>query len=221
MTTLELIVRTGFRVGNRRRRWQQHLIDLDIERSESTELGWKHAGPDLGLIRHLDDPGQYFFVCVVKSPYAYIESLHRRPYQDLLPRRTSLDEFVNSPWDTVGRDNLDGRSLRSPVELWNLKVASYHELAASVPNCMISRYEDIVADLSGFFDKLDAFLSMTASRINIETSTKGDDEMDFASYAAKYTHYDPGKLGASVIDSINHFLDHDLVKRAGYGIYAG
>ena len=128
----------------------------------------------------------------------------------------TLLEFVTGKWDTVVRDNVAAASLRSPVELWNLKIAGYFDLQRFAPRICIIRYESVLCDIDATFDQLDAFLRVKGTRKLIENATKNMDRLKFADYVARYADYDPMELGRDVVAAINEYLDRDIVRRAGY-----
>lgn len=199
---------------------QEHLLDVDTRKMKESDFGWKHTVPNIEFIRTASNVSKTYFVCVVKYPYSFITSLFNRPRNDQLERRTDLRKFVESPWKLTARDSIPMHFLESPVQLWNYKVGSYLRLKDSVPNCMIVKYEDIIADVGSFFDSTDRFLGLNGTRNNVlESATMGEKVMTFDMYARKYGSFDPATLGRRVVRSINQFLDSDIVEKAGYKIF--
>ncbi len=197
----------------------EHIIDLDIQKMKESDFGWKHRVPDVEYIKTAKNVSSTYFVCVVKYPYSFVTSLFKRPRNDQLEPRTDLRKFVESPWKLTARDNIPMHFLESPVQLWNHKVGSYLLLKDSVPNCMIVKYEDVIADLESFFDRTDLFLGRKGTRENVLESTTDSKDITFDMYARKYLGFDPSTLGRKVVRSINQFLDEDIVEKAGYKIF--
>ena len=104
---------------------------------------WKHTLPvwDPAFV----EKRAHVAFCV-RNPYSWALSLARRPYHQRGPRTSRVLDFVTQPWLTVSRDNMDA-VLRSPMELWNGKVAAYGAFMrqAEVPTRLI-RFENFVAD---------------------------------------------------------------------------
>jgi hypothetical protein len=107
---------------------------------------WKHALP---VWDEAFSVKRAHVVFCVRNPYSWVLSLARRPYHQKGPKTAGVLDFVTQPWLTVARDNM-GAILRSPMELWNGKVAAYGAFirAANVPVQMI-RFESFVADPEG------------------------------------------------------------------------
>ena len=114
----------------------QWVRDLYFACTHRRNLGWKHCVPDPDerrLHTWKGEPGALVFVTLTKNPYAWLLSLHRRPYHPAHPRGLDFLTFLQTPWRTFGRDNMGRARLASPVELWNAKNRAYLALARTPP----------------------------------------------------------------------------------------
>jgi hypothetical protein len=117
--------------------------DRQYEKLFASELGWKHAKiPNLprGIKSY---PACTGFIALVKNPYAWLLSLHARPYQNEASSVLNFSEFLRAPWFTVEREHAGVPSYPNPIKVWNDKVRSYRRLSAFGPS-MIIRYEDVL-----------------------------------------------------------------------------
>jgi hypothetical protein len=183
-------------------------------------LGWKHAiAPDAKhLARARIDPQDLLFVTLTKNPYAWLRSLHHRPYH---ARQTvgDLANFLSTPWRTVAREHAPAR-FANPIAIWNAKNASYLELADRVPT-MNTRYEDWLADPIGRLEALGREWLLRPSRQpfeNIEEASKRQDHgKRFEDYRDDYLKETwRAAFDADCIRCINEALDPELMARFGY-----
>ena len=201
---------------------REWVRDLYFACTRRHNLGWKHglATTPKRLAREDRHRRQSLaFVTVTKNPYAWLLSLHRRPYHPTHPGALDFETFLATPWRTVGRDNMHRVTLKSPVELWNTKNRSYLELAPA--NTLNTIYETTIRDPQAFIDDVvDRFgiRRSTASFRNHEVSTK-DRTKDFGFYRDYYLNERwKDELTDAAISAINRRLDKDLVSRFGYEI---
>ena len=178
-------------------------------------LGWKHGLAREGLPRRRG----LALVTITKNPYAWLLSLHRRPYHPTHPGALDFETFLATPWRTVGRDNMRRVTLESPIELWNAKNRSYLALAPGIT--LNATYERTIRDPQAFIDNVvDKFGArrLTASFRNHEVSTK-DRTKDFGFYRDYYLNERwKDELTDTAIAAINRGLDRDLVSRFGYQV---
>lgn len=208
------------------RRWQEwvpgneFIRDLYFKMSFKQNLGWKHTAvpePDVLQTYQLYQNPDLKFLTLTKNPYAWILSLHKRPYHRYYdgPGQTLLD-FVQTPWKTVHRDGVSERVLASPVELWNLKVASYDNLP--VDRTLNLTSVQLIANPEAVIHQIvDQFGIPLKSRKFIDhiESTK-DDSKDSNWYRDYYVNEKwKHKLSPEVIEAINLYLDKELVVRRG------
>ncbi|WFE76671.1 hypothetical protein [Roseinatronobacter sp. S2] len=200
------------------------LVEDDRDRRYAqrfaAELGWKHAripnGPEGQA--YPDDVG---FIALMKDPYAWLLSLHKRPYQSKLNNhlhRISFSEFLRAPWRTVGREH-GPAEYPNPVELWNDKVSSYAQLAEHGP-AMLVRYEEVIEDINGFVHRVaESFGSELPTQVSVPTKSTKNDGRSTADIVAFYKDRSwVSKLCATDIEFINSQLDHDLARRCGYQV---
>lgn len=181
-------------------------------------LGWKHARvkPPHVIKRHpVVKNHSVLFITITKNPYSWILSLYRRPYH-LRKHGPDLETFLASPCRTTGRDNTR-RSLGSPVELWNIKNASYLQLPPE--NTLNITTESLFEDPSAVIDRIGRRLDtprISNRFINYERSTKKT--------SATGSHYRDyylnerwrGDLSTKAIAIINNKIDKTLMARFGY-----
>ena len=216
------VIPEGIRRIHRMLPGREWVRDLFFACTRWHNLGWKH-----GLAttpKRLASEGRHrrkslAFVTITKNPYAWLLSLHRRPYHPTHPGTLDFETFLATPWRTVGRDNMRRATLESPVELWNAKNRSYLELAPA--NTLNTTYETTIRDPRAFIDDVvDKFETprLASSFRNHEVSTK-DRDKDFGVYRDYYLNERwKDELADTAIAEINRRLDHDLVSRFGYEI---
>lgn len=197
--------------GDRDRRFAAHF---------DRHAGWKHARtPNLpaGRSRYPDGLG---FIAVVKDPYAWLLSLHRRPYQGVrhsFAAPLPFAEFLRAPWPTVGREHAPAE-YPNPVRMWNDKVAAYDALHAHGP-AMVVAYERVIEDIEGFVREAAATFGLEApARVRIRSaSTKKDDSRSTEDIVRHYRSRDWAKgLSAEDLAFIDAELDQALRERFGY-----
>lgn len=203
-----------------KRLWlRQVRMDEYFESNAWSTLGWKHAVPPLNTILGSPNVDCTLFVTVVKNPYSWALSLFRRPYEVIaINKPTSLKEFLNEVWPTVRRDNAPS-ILKSPIELWNYKTASYHELAKHT-NTVNLRYEDTLADPLNSVNVLSDFLDRRSRDPVIESESakevdRGNKDLNYYRdyYLSERWRSD---LTEADIALINEYLDPTTVRLAGY-----
>jgi len=183
--------------------------DLYFQDTFSRNLGWKHTlvEPAERLKTHAACTDDLLFLTLTKNPYAWLLSLHRRPYHHYGPALGDFRTFLTMPWRTVGRENAPGE-FSSPVEMWNAKNASYRRLGDGLPVLHI-RYEDLLADPDRILTDIQ---EKSGCRRRPERAAPGaDDEEASAFYRSYYLEEQWRKrLSAIEIGLINERLDDDL-----------
>ncbi len=195
------------------------LRDLYFRLTYHRNLGWKHSRvrPPKKLRRHrlADSVG---FLTVTKNPYSWLLSLHRRPYHQYFDEDPDLLTFLRSPWRTVGRDECGG-DLRNPIELWNLKNASYLPLA-DLGGLNLTT-ESVLLAPEASIEQIRQRFGLTrlgAEFRNYERSTK-EEGKDNAWYRDYYLHERwRENLPAEAIATINETVDQDLMAHFGYRV---
>ncbi len=204
---------------------KEYEVDRATAAAEPEHLGWKHScvPPDLFERAPYEE---LRVVCITRNPYAFMRSLLRHPYHGfMLPKPRKLLELTNTPWKTVARDRVEAAFLDSPVQLWNLKVASYFRLQERHPDkVLILRYEELVAAPDLAFDSLDALLGQAGRRqvpmeaVKQLTGWRRFFRPGFSVYARRAARFDPQSLGAEALEAINRYLDPEVVAQAGYAM---
>lgn len=175
---------------------------------------WKHALPVWDVA--FREKRAHVVFCV-RNPYSWALSLARRPYHQKGPKAKRVADFVEQPWLTISRDNM-AAVLRSPMELWNGKVAAYGAFVrqAEVPTRVI-RFESFIVNpaegvrevLSDFSIPFDEIRELAASTKNPATTLN-----DISLY---YNREDWKKsLTAEVVAAINASIDWELAAQYGY-----
>ncbi|MGD1854735.1 MAG: hypothetical protein ACFB2W_10825 [Leptolyngbyaceae cyanobacterium] len=199
---------------------RERISDSIFEYKASHLFGWKHAAivPEkLEKHPHFEETG---FIFLVKNPYTFLKSLHKRPYHSLIQLPKNIDKFIDMPWPTLSRDNISHALLNNPIELWNYKVASYLNFLESHSNAILLRYESLLENYELLFDVIeDKFLLKSGSRSPILKSTKYD-RMNTNDYQNKYLHNDSKDgLSSSSIELIRSSLDERLMRSCQYESY--
>lgn len=192
--------------------------DCYFRLTERRNLGWKHRSV-AALVAAGRNP-RLIFVTLVKNPYSWLLSLHRRPYHQVsAPKSASFEDFIDAPWHCRWRDRAGAAVLASPVELWNLKNRSYADLVARCGGVLL-RYEDLLTDPEAAVRSIAAAAGRTlaAPFRNIEAATKSD-AGTFAGYRDYYLQERwASRLSASAVARINARLDLPLTAALGYSV---
>ncbi len=102
----------------------------DIRRSRLAGLSaWKHAAP---VVDESYAEKKTSVLFLVRDPYSWIASFFRNPYHARAPLPPTLAGFVEQPWLTMQRDNIEP-ILNSPMALWTEKLRAYRAFAAAAP----------------------------------------------------------------------------------------
>jgi hypothetical protein len=136
-----------------------------IFRGTDEAHAWKHCATNFDEVGAL---GDCLTIFLVKHPLAWLASLFDRPYHQIGPRARSIAELTATPWQTVERERLEGRSFK-PLDLYREKISSYLELAPRVGGVFV-RFEDLIADPEMVMRRL----GLSGSFVPHERSTKGD-----------------------------------------------
>lgn len=207
-----------------KRNWlRQAKMDNYFSTNLWNTLGWKHSCPPIEVILSRPDRSDILFVTITKHPYAWALSFFRRPYENpgiSVPER--IGDFLSEPWPSVRRDNT-AACLESPIELWNLKTASYSQLA-KVAHVLRCRYEDVLAEPDSFLEAESKHLRKKKDQYEVLVdAAKQQDKgtKDFHNYRDYYLNERWREvLTSDDIKVINRFLDPSVVKEAGYDILA-
>lgn len=200
---------------------EEELVrDVYFYLTYSRNLGWKHscAKPMDALKRYAVARNNLYYLTITKNPYSWLLSLYRRPYHQCYPKKLDFEEFLKTPWRTVGRDNI-GRTLKGPVELWNIKNFSYLQLAGS--DTLNITTEDIFKDPEAVIDKVSSQFAvdrLSDDFTNYERSTKNESK-DTHYYRDYYLNEKwRNKLSEEAISIINESVDKSLMGAFGYKV---
>ena len=174
---------------------------------------WKHALP---VWDEAYSVKRAHVVFCVRNPYSWALSLARRPYHQKGPKAGCVLDFVVQPWLTVSRDNMDA-VLRSPMELWNGKVAAYGEFIrqADVLTRVI-RFERFVVDPETEVRGVLSDFGIPFKAVRAVAPTKNS-AVTLAEISKYYRREDWKKsLTAEVVTAINGPVDWELAAHYGY-----
>lgn len=184
--------------------------NFEIELLKNDETGWKHRlAPSKEEIEYDLNP-EIYYLCLVKNPYSWLLSMHKRPYQHEELRKLRFRDFLKYSYGDY----------RNPIMMWNLKNRSYLELGNYTKNHIFFRYED-------FLESIAEPLNTIASKFGIAkppfyknihvllTNSHGISKNKF--HAEYYTEEIwKEKLNPDHIETINQFLDKDLMNKLEY-----
>ncbi len=180
-------------------------------------LGWKHAKIEVeNLSVH-----ECFFVVVIKNPYSWLLSLHKRPYHNPAASDLSFSEFIRTPWPTMKCDGLDAK-LVMPVELWNKKNRSYYEFCKQVKSSLLISYEGVLDSPVDFLSSLSTILGEDIRgevKLQNTGSKSSDKHRTFSNYRDYYLNEMwREKITKEDVVYVNSELDEQLVNNLGYSL---
>jgi hypothetical protein len=145
----------------------------DVFEGKEAALSWKHCATNFADINSLKEMSVIF---IVRHPGSWVSSLYKNRYHLPLRPAGTFAEFLRTGYKTVRRERLDRRVCR-PLEIYNLKIASYHKLASQLETEGIEhvfvRFEDIVLSQSETLERLRRFFRNPRKDFNLlHRSTK-------------------------------------------------
>ena len=203
----------------RGRQVDEAIKDWWFEMTFPLNLGWKHmAVPSPDLLSKYSISHSTHFIALVKNPYSWLLSLHRRPYHLYDAKDLPIHDFVSTPVACLGRENMPSAYL-SPVELWNHKMASYIRLCMAFPTLVI-KYEELLRSPLTIVRSISKSLhgNFESSEFeNIHLSSKPTRTNTYDDYRKYYlTEQWRSDLNAAAIEAINRGLDGSLMAELGY-----
>ena len=183
--------------------------NLGIQILDTPETGWKHRiAPSPEEITSLGN--EIHYVCLVKNPYSWLLSMHKRPYMHEDLKNLSFGEFLKYSYGDY----------RNPIIMWNLKNKSYLEMGKYAPNYILVKYEDFLQNISGP-------LNLIAQRFNLEKPALYKNILSLLTnsrvISSRKFHHDyylkekwRHNLSTQHIELINQFLDKDLMNKFNY-----
>ena len=186
--------------------------NLDVELDESPVLGWKHRlAPSEDEIPE-ENKESTLFVCLVKNPYSWLLSMHKRPYHHESLKKLSFSDFLKYSYGDY----------RNPIVMWNKKSRSYVELGNYVNNHALIRYEDLLADITTTLNAIADKFGIDKPELykNIKNLLSNSHGIRSQKFHRDYYMEEKWKkaLRPHHTEQINRFLDEDLMKHFDYQI---
>jgi hypothetical protein len=197
---------------------RERLLDQQRKNEFADNFGWKHAAVSPDYLQGGYRFHNTLFLFIVRNPFVFLASLYRRPYNAFRSEWPDKLSFLTSAWLCNERDRLSDILLDSPVQLWNLKNASYLRTHSQLPNSVLLRYETLVQAPEQFLQTLhERFGIRLADPITIpQGSTKGD-TIAYAEYLDRALSYAPGAdFSAEELREIAARIDWPLYNELGY-----
>lgn len=194
----------------------EFIRDLYFLLTYRKNLGWKHT-----LVKPHKMPinRSLTFITITKNPYSWLLSLYRKPYHQYFKSKPTFEDFLNTPWKTVGRENTQNKFLANPIELWNLKNKAYLQLSSAQTINLTS--ESLFEDAGKVIDSISNQFSIEKKSdkfINYEKSTK-DKKKNGAYYRDYYLSEKwRDQLSPTAIITINNSIDKVLMSHFGYNL---
>lgn len=134
-----------------------------------TTGGWKHAKITSRFIEGFFMQNECHAICTIRHPLAWARSMQNNPFNVIGDVSEDFDIFINAPWRTRLRDEMDCKVLPSLLVLWREKVSKYIEYAAQYENFHIIRYEDLLLKPEESFHQLSQFLPLKTETPQLPT----------------------------------------------------
>lgn len=187
----------------------------DIRRSHmGGHSAWKHAAP---VVDESYAEGRASVLFLVRDPYSWIAALYRNPYHARAPLPETLAAFLEQPWLTMPRENVDP-ILMSPMALWNLKLKAYREFlrAAPVPSAVL-QFEHFVLDpVKALSAPLEQFGISAKGLKKIKESTKKRGQSERARRKFYKTRAWEKEISREAAEMINSLVCWDIAECFGY-----
>jgi hypothetical protein len=184
--------------------------NLAVNLSTTPDLGWKHRlapGQD-----ELTEPhsSETIFLCLVKNPYSWLLSMHKKPYLHEELRKLSFSEFLNYSYGDY----------RNPIVMWNKKNQSYLDLQNVVKKHKLIRYEDLIddykkimVDICGSFEIENPVFFKNMH--NLISNSRGVTGTKFHTDFYRKERW-RNALRTNHIDQINTYIDPSLMRTFNY-----
>ncbi len=163
---------------------REELLDAAFENADALH-SWKHCATNFETVGSLENVTVLF---LVRHPASWLLSLFKNPYHLLPPPDGTLADFISRRRRTVARERLGEASLR-PLEIYNLKIASYlklrSQLEASGMSSRIIRFEDNIINQPGVYEDIRNMLvdpDETFSPVVRSTKSSGKTLEEYADY---------------------------------------
>jgi hypothetical protein len=139
----------------------ENLINLNFDTSVTWKYGWKHF---FGF-NNLDNSDDTLFICIVRNPYDWINSLYRDQHH--LPRSfRNIDNFLSDEFYSINqKENISeimgDRNIFTHERYKNIFEARHVKnqylidvLPTLVKNYILIRYEDLLEDFDNTMNKI-------------------------------------------------------------------
>ncbi len=179
-------------------------------------FGWKHAALRRQQLQDVAAFSDTLFVCIVRNPYAFVDSLYQRPYNLYAKRSRTRAAFCREPIFLNARDNLACGIVSGPAELWTRKVRSYLELS-DLSNLVVVRYEDVVSRFAELFEFLRGAGIQVCDSPSPPAKSTNNDSMTFEDYLDKARQFDAEQVfEAAELECLRPGLDPEVCSALGY-----
>ncbi len=186
--------------------------NLKVKLLNELTLGWKRRVAPLPdeIQGELNEIPILF---IVKSPYSWVLSMHRRPHTHEYLRKLKFSEFIRFPFGDY----------RTPLKMWQKKANSYYEFCQKHENGILINYENlledpriILDDIRKKFDiqKTSKWFRDTGKVLGSNRKTK--DKSFHKSYYLK--GYWQDDFSESNIEFVRTELDPELMKKLDFRI---
>ena len=182
-------------------------------------FGFKHAFVDRKRLETSPKFSDTLFLFITRNPYYFLTSLFRRPYS-IVPNPApdaSFDEFLRQPILLHEREYYDYPVVESPVHLWSLKTKNVLSAHREIPNSVLLKYEDLVANPHGHLASMAEMGLKTKAELSVPNySTKGD-PLSFRDYQRRTQEYNPtDHYSRENLKFVRDSLDLDMCAQLGY-----
>jgi hypothetical protein len=183
--------------------------NFEIEILETPETGWKHRiAPSQEEIAVLEK--DIHFVCLVKNPYSWLISMHKRPYMHEELKKLSFSDFLKYSYGDY----------RNPIVMWNLKNKSYLEMGNYTNQHIIVKYETLLQNISIPLSDVALKFNITPPPLFKNIKSLLTNSHGISSRKFHTDHYLEEKwkhsLSTKHIELINQFLDKELMDKFNY-----
>ena len=187
--------------------------NFKVELLDYKSFGWKHrlAPTKSELEMHAHD--DVCFICIVKNPYSWLRSMHRRPYKQEELKNMKFSEFLKFPYGDY----------ENPVKMWNKKNKSYLELSENVRNFHMLKYEDLLVNPEKLLEQIQQKMRLSKSVFwftDMEQKLSNKKGVSSNRFHKKYYLKEKWKdqYAAEDIAFINSQLDEELMQNFNYEI---
>jgi len=196
------------------------VVDLYFHLTFKNNLGWKHmcVKPVTKLTKCKIYDSNVSFLTITKNPYSWLLSLYRNPYHQYGKKIVGFEKFLITPWKTLGRENCS-KILKSPIDLWNKKNASYLQLDGI--NSLNIKTEYIYQDPIDIINKIsDRFhIHKISNEFENYTLSTKDENKDFTYYRRYYLEEMwRDSISKDAISIIGESVDKNLMNHFGYDV---